>query len=148
MCHLCVAFQRINGFEAVNVAGALCGVTKQYSRDFKYGTQYAKGRYAVCKNPVISFADIKFYFLKVQFSSRSTIIVKCSCVTFENLSLERLNMDYTFEKLKITKSKNNKTYVCKKQCMCLQKQCFFYFFIYVNGNAKKGLFLLLKGWHY
>jgi len=26
------------------------------------GTQYAKGRYAVRKNPVISYADIIFYF--------------------------------------------------------------------------------------
>jgi len=26
------------------------------------GTQYAKGRYAVRKNPVISYADINFYF--------------------------------------------------------------------------------------
>jgi len=26
------------------------------------GTQYAKGRYAVRKNPVISYADIYFYF--------------------------------------------------------------------------------------
>ena len=29
------------------------------------GTQYAKGRYAVRKNPVISYADINFYFKKV-----------------------------------------------------------------------------------
>ena len=36
------------------------------------GTHYAKGRYAVCTNPVISYADIKFYFKKVQFSSRNT----------------------------------------------------------------------------
>jgi len=27
VCRLCVAFQRINGFEAVYAAGALCGVT-------------------------------------------------------------------------------------------------------------------------
>jgi len=26
--NLCVAFQRINGFEAVYAAGALCGVTR------------------------------------------------------------------------------------------------------------------------
>jgi len=32
------------------------------------GTQYAKGRYAVRKNPVMSYADINFYFKKVQFS--------------------------------------------------------------------------------
>jgi len=30
VCRLCVAFQRINGFEAVYAAGALCGVTEQY----------------------------------------------------------------------------------------------------------------------
>jgi len=33
-------------------------------------TQYAKGRYAVRKNPVLSYADINFYFKKVQFSLR------------------------------------------------------------------------------
>jgi len=27
VCHLCVVFQRINGFEAVYASGALCGVT-------------------------------------------------------------------------------------------------------------------------
>ena len=36
------------------------------------GTQYAKGRYAVRRNYVISDADIIFYFKKVQFSSRNT----------------------------------------------------------------------------
>ena len=34
------------------------------------GTQYAKGRYAVHKNPVISKADIKFSFKKVQFLNK------------------------------------------------------------------------------
>jgi len=32
------------------------------------GTQYAKGRYAVRRNSVILYADINFYFKKVQFS--------------------------------------------------------------------------------
>ena len=32
------------------------------------GTQFAKGRYAVRRYPVISYADISFYFKKVQFS--------------------------------------------------------------------------------
>ena len=32
------------------------------------GTHYAKGRYAVRRNSVISYADINFYFKKVQFS--------------------------------------------------------------------------------
>ena len=36
------------------------------------GTQYAKGRYAIHKNPVISYADMNIYFKKVQFSSRNT----------------------------------------------------------------------------
>ena len=36
------------------------------------GTQYAKGWYAVRRNFVISYADINFYFKKVQFSSRNT----------------------------------------------------------------------------
>ena len=36
------------------------------------GTQYAKGRYAVRKNPVILYVDINFYFKKAQFSSRNT----------------------------------------------------------------------------
>jgi len=36
------------------------------------GTQYAKGRYAVRRNFVISYADINFYFKKVQFSSKNT----------------------------------------------------------------------------
>ena len=36
------------------------------------GTQYAKGWYAVRRNSVISYADINFYFKKVQFSSRNT----------------------------------------------------------------------------
>ena len=40
---------------------------------FLDGTQYAKGRYAVRKNPVVSYADNKFYSKKVQFSSRNTI---------------------------------------------------------------------------
>ena len=31
------------------------------------GTQYAKGRYAVRKNPVISYADIDFYFKRPNF---------------------------------------------------------------------------------
>ena len=34
----------------------------------QFGTQYAKGRYAVRRNSVISYADINFYFKKVQFS--------------------------------------------------------------------------------
>ena len=36
------------------------------------GTQYAKGRYAICRNSVISYADINFYIKKVQFSSKNT----------------------------------------------------------------------------
>ena len=36
------------------------------------GTQYAKSRYAVRRNSVISYADINFYFKKVQFSSKNT----------------------------------------------------------------------------
>ena len=36
------------------------------------GTQYTGGRYAVRKNPVISYAYINFYFKKVIFSSRNT----------------------------------------------------------------------------
>ena len=36
------------------------------------GTQYAKGRYAVRRNSVISYADINFYFKKVPFSSKNT----------------------------------------------------------------------------
>ena len=35
------------------------------------GTQYAKGRYAVRRNSVISYADINFYIKKVQFSSKT-----------------------------------------------------------------------------
>ena len=38
---------------------------------FSYGTQYAKGRYAVRKKSVISYADIKFYFQKGLFTSRN-----------------------------------------------------------------------------
>jgi len=34
VCRLCVAFQRIKGFEAVYAAGALCGVTVHYSAIF------------------------------------------------------------------------------------------------------------------
>ena len=30
VCRLCVAFQRINGFEAVYASGAVCGVTMPY----------------------------------------------------------------------------------------------------------------------
>ena len=33
----------------------------QYSGGLN-GTQYAKGRYALRKNPVISYTDSKFYF--------------------------------------------------------------------------------------
>ena len=36
------------------------------------GTQYAKGRYAVRRNSVISYADTSFYYKKVHFSSRNT----------------------------------------------------------------------------
>jgi len=36
------------------------------------GTQYAKGRYAVRRNSVILYANINFYFKKVQFSSKNT----------------------------------------------------------------------------
>jgi len=32
VCRLCVAFQRISGFEAVYAAGALCGVTNPNKR--------------------------------------------------------------------------------------------------------------------
>jgi len=35
------------------------------------GTQYAKGRYAVRRNSVTSYADINFYFKKVQLSSKT-----------------------------------------------------------------------------
>jgi len=35
------------------------------------GTQYAKGRYAVRRNSVISYADINCYFKKVQLSSQT-----------------------------------------------------------------------------
>ena len=41
----------------------------QYGKD---GMQYGKGRYAVRKNPVTLYADIFFFFKKVQFSSRNT----------------------------------------------------------------------------
>ena len=46
-------------------------------RVFLDGTQYAKGWYAVRRNSVISYADINFYFKKVQFSSRNTTNVIC-----------------------------------------------------------------------
>jgi len=36
------------------------------------GTQYERGWCAVRRNSVISYADIIFYFKKVQFSSRNT----------------------------------------------------------------------------
>jgi len=38
---------------------------------FLDGTQYAKGRYAVRKNPVISYADIIFYYKKVKCSLKT-----------------------------------------------------------------------------
>jgi len=44
-----------------------------YSGFFLDSTQYAKGRYAVLKNPVILYADNKFYFQKVQFTSRNKL---------------------------------------------------------------------------
>ena len=34
------------------------------------GMQYAKGRYAVRRNSVTSYADINFYFKKVQFHKK------------------------------------------------------------------------------
>ena len=34
----------------------------QYSGGCEDGTQYSKGRWAVRKNPVISYADIYYYF--------------------------------------------------------------------------------------
>jgi len=34
--------------------------------------RYAKGRYAVRRNSVISYADINFYFKKVQFTLKNT----------------------------------------------------------------------------
>ena len=40
----------------------------RHCRGYLDGTQYAKGRYAVRKNYVISYAYINFYFKKVQFS--------------------------------------------------------------------------------
>ena len=43
----------------------------QYSGGDLDGTQYAMGRYAVRRNSVISYADINFYFKKVQFSSKT-----------------------------------------------------------------------------
>ena len=39
------------------------------------GTQYAEGRYAVHKHPVILYADIKFYFNE-SFACRSLIRLK------------------------------------------------------------------------
>ena len=51
------------------------------------GTQYAKGQYAGRKNPVISYADINFYFKKVQFSSiNTTNVVVISA--FINLNID------------------------------------------------------------
>jgi len=44
----------------------------QYSGGGLDGTQYAKGRYAVRKNSDILYADINFYYKKVQFSSKNT----------------------------------------------------------------------------
>ena len=35
------------------------------------GTQYAKGRYAVRRNSVISYADINFYLKKVHFHKKT-----------------------------------------------------------------------------
>jgi len=40
----------------------------QYSGGGLDGTQYTKGRYAVRRNSVISYADINFYYEKVPFS--------------------------------------------------------------------------------
>ena len=40
----------------------------QYSGGDLDGTQYAKGRYTVRRNSVILYADINFYFKRVQFS--------------------------------------------------------------------------------
>jgi len=44
----------------------------QFSGGVLDGTHYAKGRYAVRRNYVISFGDINFYFNKVQISSENT----------------------------------------------------------------------------
>jgi len=49
------------------------------------GTQYAKGRYAVRRNSVISYADINLYLKKVQFSLKNNTRDTQSEITLKNL---------------------------------------------------------------
>jgi len=49
---------------SVSLSGWTPSFGTQYSGVLD-GTQYAKGRYAVRQNPVMLYADIKFYFKKL-----------------------------------------------------------------------------------
>ena len=61
-------------------------------RFFLDSTQYAKGRYAVLKNPAILYADNNFYFQKVQFTSRNKLN-KVKNSNFRVLALLALILD-------------------------------------------------------
>ena len=65
------------------------------------GTQYAKGRYAVRKNPVISYANNTF-FLKVQFSSRNTINVVKTHLLRAHAHTEQFSIIYKTRHMVIT----------------------------------------------
>jgi len=74
---------------------------------FSYRTQYAKRRYAVRKNLVISYAD--FYIKILQFSSRNAINVTHKVKTVNNFcalaSLAHFFLHCTVNKTKKVSSK-------------------------------------------
>ena len=83
--------------------------SSQYSGGGVDGTQYAKGRYAVCRNSVISYADNKFYFQKVEFSSRNKLneVKNSFFLVFASLALKSLDISSSFRGLNMNWGNRN-----------------------------------------
>jgi len=98
------------------------------------GTQYAKGRFAVRRNSVISYADINLYFKKIQFSSKTqhtwhtmsknskTIARSLRSRFFGDISaFLNLNMDFGRSKYRKFNKQTHQTYCFQELLyMCIQ----------------------------
>jgi len=102
----------------------------------RIGTQYAKVWYAVRKNPVVSYADIDFFFKKVLANTNTTNTTQNSYFSRARDYIAHFFIYKTsiigIQTLKKS-SKHNKTNVCLNVCACA---CHILSF-YVNGNVKK-----------
>ena len=114
------------------------------------GTQYAKGRYAVRKNPVISYADINFrssFHQETQetWYTKSNISIfsraRFTHAVWGHLSkIINLNINFGRSKLgKITRKhiKANFYRMIVRTCACNRLS---FYLLYVNGNAQNGCF--------